>query len=84
MLLSVQDNLVEIKKYFEALGYDVHNLSENVPSDAYIYSEKSLKLANLNNSISPPENGSLLINADNTSIESIVYTLRHRAYSSIF
>lgn len=84
MIISVQDNLVDLYEGLRDMGYRVHRLSENVVSDAYIYSETSFGLGNLYDMVPPRENGSLLINADNRSIDDLAYMINHRIYSPLF
>lgn len=84
MLISVADGLNDVKKYLETLGYDVHNLSEKLPSDIYIYSERSTGFSNIYNEAIPKDNGSFLINADDKDINDILYSISHRTYSPLF
>ena len=84
MKISIEDELLNLKKGLISLGYEVYNFSENVSTDAYIYSEKKTGLHNLSNSIDPAENGSLLINADGKTLNEIQYILSHRLYSPLF
>lgn len=84
MIISVQDNLIDLYDGLTSMGYRVHRLSENVVSDAYIYSEANLGLSDLYNMVPPRENGSLLINADNRNIDDLAYMINHRVYSPLF
>jgi hypothetical protein len=84
MLISVQDDLKDIKKYLESFGYEVHNLSENVASDVCIYSESSMGFSNLYNSTIPKDSGSFIINADGKDINELLYSINHRTYSPLF
>jgi hypothetical protein len=84
MLISVQDDLKDIKKYLEAMGYDVHNLSENLASDIYIYSESSMGFMNLYNNTATKDEGSYIINGDNKSINELLYSINHRTYTPLF
>lgn len=84
MKISIEDELLSLKKGLMSLGHEVYNFSENVSTDAYIYSEKKTGLHNLSNSIEPTVEGSLLIDADGKSINEIQYILSHRLYSPLF
>jgi hypothetical protein len=84
MLISVADDLHDIKKRLELFGYEIHNFSERLPSDIYIYSEKSIGFANMYNEAVPKDNGSFLINADGKGINDILYSIKHRTYSPLF
>ncbi|MDF2674283.1 MAG: hypothetical protein K0R09_2551 [Clostridiales bacterium] len=84
MKISIEDELVNLKKDLMNLGYEVYNFSQNVTSDAYIYSEEKTGLHNFSNSIEPTLDGSLLIDADGKSINEIQYILSHRLYSPLF
>lgn len=84
MIISIQDNLIDLYDGLTDMGYRVHRLSENVVSDAYIYSEIDLGLSKIYNMVPPGKNGSLLINADNRSIDDVAYMISHRIYSPLF
>lgn len=84
MVISIQDDLYEIKNQLKASGYTIYNISDNKVSDAFIYSESSIGLINVVNSAFPSEGGSLFINADSKSIHDILFTLRNRTYSNLF
>jgi hypothetical protein len=84
MKISIEDELAVLKKGLLDLGYEVHNFSENVSSDAYIYSEKNTGLHNLSNFINPILNGSLLVDADGKGLNDIQNILSHRLYSPLF
>lgn len=84
MKISIEDKLTGLKKGLIDFGYEVYNFSENVSSDAYIYSEKNTGLHNLSSSINPVLSGSLLVDADGKSLNDIQYILSHRLYSPLF
>jgi hypothetical protein len=84
MIISVQDNLDDLYDKLGSMGYRVYRLGENQISDAYIYSEQNYGLSNLYSVAPPMENGSLLIDADNKTIEDIIYMINHRIYSPLF
>jgi hypothetical protein len=84
MIVSVQDNLDEVFSKLRDMGYRVHKLSENIVSDAYIYSEKSVGLSNFYNMIPAGDKGSLLIDSDGKSTDDLLYMLNHRIYSPLF
>lgn len=84
MVISIDDELKDIKTYLEQRGYEIHNLSDNIPSDAYIYSENKNHLMSMDNSISPKEGGSIMINADGMDKQTIEYSLLHRVYTPLF
>ncbi len=84
MKISIEDELVSLKKGLLDLGYEVYNFSENISSEAYIYSEKNTGLYNLSNFINPSLNGSLLVDADGKGLNDIQYILSHRIYSPLF
>lgn len=84
MKISIEDELVELRKGLTSLGYEMYKFSDNISADAYIYSEKITGLHNLNNSINPSSSGSLLVNADEKSLSDIQYILSHRLYSPLF
>lgn len=84
MKVSIEDNLVNIKNELKSLGYEVYNFSENVTSDAYIYSEKNTGLHNLNNWIKPGQDGSLLVDVDGKTLGELQYILSNRLYSPLF
>jgi hypothetical protein len=84
MKISIEDELVSLKKGLFDLGYEVYYFSENISSDAYIFSERNTGLHNLSNFINPNINGSLLIDADGKGLNDIQYILSHRLYSPLF
>lgn len=84
MVISIDDSLIDLKKYLKKIGYDVHNKSENVVSDVYIYSEKNTGLANLYDTIEANEGGSFLIDADGKTFDEIINCINHRLYTSLF
>lgn len=84
MIISVEDSLLELKNFLISKGIEVHNLSEKIVSDAYIYSMKNNDTINFYNSVEGKREGSLIINADNKSFNEILYFLNHRTYSSLF
>lgn len=84
MKISIEDQLAHLKNGLIELGYEVYNFSDNISSEAYIYSEKNTGLHNLNNSITPDSNGALLIDADGKSLSEIQDILNNRLYSPLF
>ena len=84
MKISVENNLIEIKRQLTNLGYDVYNLNEGIVSDIYIYSEKGSGLFNLYNSITGSDNGSFIIDADKKTIQEIIHLMHNRVYSPLF
>lgn len=84
MKISIEDQMNDLKKALTDMGYEVYSFSENVPSEAYIYSEKGTGLHNLNNLVNPDSNGSLLVDADGKSLNEIHYILSHRVYTPLF
>ncbi|MCX7951215.1 MAG: YkuS family protein [Clostridiales bacterium] len=84
MIISVQDNLKELMLNLESLGYTVHKFSDKKASDVYIYSGRDTKMSNMTNSIDAAERGTLLINADNKSLNEILYAINNRTYSPLF
>ncbi|TDT50485.1 uncharacterized protein UPF0180 [Fonticella tunisiensis] len=84
MVISVQDDLIEVKEYLKKLGYEVYSISDGIASDVHIYSEKNMGLANVYNAALPADNGSFFINADNRSVEDVAYMVEHRYYSPLF
>ncbi|QCX33603.1 hypothetical protein FDN13_07755 [Caloramator sp. E03] len=84
MIVSVDNNLVDLKKFLIKNGIEVYNISDGVVSDAYIYSMKNNDILKFYNSIHGKGEGSLIINADGKSFQDILYFLNHRVYSSLF
>lgn len=84
MIISVDDGLRDIKDELENLGYETYYFSNKKISDVYIYSQSSLGLADLYNSIIPTDSGSFIINADVLSIEEINRCINKRTYTPIF
>jgi hypothetical protein len=84
MRISIEDNLTDFKNYLTSMGHEVYNFSDNVISEAYIYSESNTGLINLANMVNGTGMGSLLIDADNKSPEEIQGILSHRVYSPLF
>lgn len=84
MKISIEDSMTVLKKGLMDLGYEVYNFSENISSDAYIYSERNTGLHKLSSSINPGSDGSLIVDADGKSLSEIHYILRHRVYSPLF
>jgi hypothetical protein len=84
MKVSIEDNLTALKGYLTGMGHEVYKFSDNVVSDAYIYSERNTGLINMANMINGTGMGSLLIDADGKSPEEIQSILSHRVYSPLF
>lgn len=84
MVISIDDSLVDLYNQLKKLGYDVHKISENITSDAYIYSEKTTPLYKLNSMIEAKEGGSLMINCDNMDLKDIIYSIHHKTYTPLF
>ena len=84
MIVSVEDGLFDVKKGLMGLGYEVYDFKDNVPSDAYIYSSYNTGLNSLKNSVSPGEDGSLLVDAVGKDLSEIQYILNSRLYSPLF
>ncbi|MCX7885124.1 MAG: YkuS family protein [Caloramator sp.] len=84
MIVSVEDSLVELKNFLKSKNIEVHNISEKILSDAYIYSTKNNNILDLYDFVEGKNEGSLIINADNKSLNEILYFLNHRSYSSLF
>lgn len=84
MLISIQDDLVALKSYLKSRGYDVADASDNLPSDVFIYSHGNIALPELENSITPNYEGTLIINAENLSLSEIENMIKHRTYTPLF
>lgn len=82
MLISIQDDLIEVKEYLMNKGYNVENISTNIPSDTYIYSQPKTDLLSFKNSTGTE--GSLIINTEGMSLADIEYALKHRTYTPLF
>jgi hypothetical protein len=84
MEISIENNLVELKRNLESKGYVIHNFSERLISDVYIYSEENPGLINLFRNLPGNLNGSLVINAYGKTDDEIVYSIKNRIYSPLF
>lgn len=84
MKISVENNLIELKRQLTNQGYDVYNLNEGIISDIYIYSERESGLLNLYNNVIGSDNGSFIIDADKKTIQDILYLIHNRVYSPLF
>ena len=83
MVISISGDLNKLGSILMEQGYEIHNINEGIKSDAYIYSNNSQNLMQLNNSI-VSQTESFIINADNKSTDEILFALNHRVYSPLF
>lgn len=83
MIVSISDDLKKLSSVLMKHGFEIHNINEGIRSDAYIYSNNSQSLMNLNESIAS-SNESFIINADNKSLDEILFALKNRVYSPLF
>lgn len=83
MVVFVDDNLRDVKNYLESIGYEVKSPG-NGRGDVYIYSGSKGSISNIQSTIDTGTNGCFLINADEMTIDEILYSLNHRTYSPLF
>ncbi|SEF98413.1 Uncharacterised protein family (UPF0180) [Caloramator fervidus] len=84
MIISVEDSLENIYQELKNLGYEVYKISQNIPSDIYIYSETNTPLIKLNSIIQAKDQGSFILNCDNMNLQDIIFSIHHKTYSPLF
>jgi hypothetical protein len=84
MIISIENNLKDIKYYLISKGFDVHDTNESIASDVYIYSNELSSFSGLYNKVVPISEGSLIIDASNKSFDEIESIIDKRSYTPLF
>ncbi|SET71932.1 Uncharacterised protein family (UPF0180) [Natronincola peptidivorans] len=82
--IAIQDNLTEIKTALQEKGYELVSFQDQGRIDAIVYLDDYSGIKNLNDTGETNNYGSILINANNKSIEEIQYIIENRRYGSLF
>lgn len=84
MIISIDERFQSLFNGLKSMGYEVYSLSDNINSEAVIYSGGDTHITSLNLSLPGSDDGVFLINGDNRSTAEIDNMIRNRAYSSLF
>lgn len=85
MIISVDDNLLQLYNDLKSMGYDVHKMSEKVMSDTLIYSGQRNNFTSIYATFpAQDERGVFIINGDNKTSNEIINMIKERSYSSLF
>ncbi|SCY62600.1 YkuS family protein [Alkaliphilus peptidifermentans] len=82
--IAVEEGLKQVKDELKARGYEIIDFNKGGSVDAIVYSNDYSGIEAFNNEAGIQDYGAMLINANNKTIEEIVYMIEKRRYGGLF